>query len=150
MEKVTENGIFYVPVGKEINGGLPIPKFLKSLIEGYSNILPNELPTDLPPMRNIQHCIDLIPGASLPNRLTYRMSPKEHEEIHRQVMELIERGFVRESMSPCAGPVLIEPKKNGSWHKCIDSRAIKKIPLNTVFPFHTWMICWPVQGSFLR
>lgn len=128
-------------IGNELSGGAPIPKFLKSLIEGYSYILPDELP-GLPPMWDIQQCIDLIPRASLPNHLAYRMSPKEHEEIFKQVMESIERGFVRESMSPCAVSALLAPKNDGSWRMCIDSRPINKPQLNTVFQYQDWMICW--------
>jgi hypothetical protein len=53
-----------------------------------------------------EHQIDLIPGASLPNRAPYRTNPEETKEIHRQVQELLDKGYVRESLSPCAVPVI--------------------------------------------
>ncbi|XP_058006768.1 uncharacterized protein LOC131182136 [Hevea brasiliensis] len=104
-----------------------LPSDALSLIQEYEDVFPNELPPGLPPIRGIEHQIDLVPGAQIPNRPAYRTNPKETKELQRQVEELMEKGYVRESMSPCAVPVLLVPKKDGSYRMCVDCRAINKI-----------------------
>ncbi|KAL9260332.1 hypothetical protein AKJ16_DCAP04304 [Drosera capensis] len=79
----------------------------------FEDVFPEEEPGGLPPLRGIEHHIDFIPGASIPNRPAYRSNPEETREVQKQVEALLERGKIRESMSPCAVPVIVVPKKNG-------------------------------------
>ncbi|XP_074265675.1 uncharacterized protein LOC141588119 [Silene latifolia] len=107
---------------------------VSDLLLEYQDVFPDDLPSGLPPIRGIEHHIDLVPGAPLPNKAAYRCNPEETKEVQRQIAELISRGFVRESMSPCAVPVLLVPKKDGSWRMCVDSRSVNNITVKYRFP----------------
>jgi hypothetical protein len=112
----------------------PLPYAITNLLQEFKNVFPAEIPPGLPPLRGIEHQINLIPGASLPNRALYRTNPEETKEIQRQVQELLDNGYVRESLSPCVVPIILVPKKNGTWRMCIDCRAINNITIHYRFP----------------
>ncbi|CAL9239482.1 unnamed protein product [Arabidopsis halleri] len=111
-----------------------LPSEMTSLLQDYEDVFPEDNPKGLPPIRGIEHQIDFVPGASLPNRPAYRTNPVETKELQRQVDELMEKGHIRESMSPCAVPVLLVPKKDGSWRMCVDCRAINNITVKYHHP----------------
>jgi hypothetical protein len=98
-----------------------------NLLQEYEDIFPSEIPPGLPPLRGIS-------GATLPNCVAYRTNPKETKKIQRQVQDLLDRGYVRESFSPCAVPVLLVSKKDGTWRMCIDCRAINNITIQYHHP----------------
>jgi hypothetical protein len=119
--KTAETILTMVVKGVKSESKADIPKLIRPMLDEYKDLMPAELPTELPPMRDIQHQIDLVPGASLPNLPHYLMSPEEHKILREQVEELIRKGLIKESLSPCAVPALLIPKKDGSWRMCIDS-----------------------------
>ena len=111
-----------------------LPSSVKSLLQDFQDVFPASVPSGLPPLRGIEHQIDLIPGASLPNRPAYRSNPQETTEIQKQVEELLNKGWVRDSMSPCAVPVILVPKKDGTWRMCSDCRALNNITIKYRHP----------------
>lgn len=85
------------------------------------------------PMRDIQHHINLILGASLHNLQHYRISLKENEIVQDKVKELIQKGMVGASMIPCPILALLTPKKDEKWKICIESQAINKMIVKCMF-----------------
>ena len=92
-----------------------LPSIISHLLQDYKDVFPEKIPAGLPPLRGIENQIDLIPGAALPKRPPYRTNPEETKEIQRQVQALLVKGYVRESLSPCTVPIILVPKKDGSW-----------------------------------
>ncbi|XP_039059944.1 uncharacterized protein LOC120203854 [Hibiscus syriacus] len=95
-----------------------LPMSITSLLQDFKDVFPEEIPDGLPPIRGIEHQIDFIPGATIPNRPAYRSNPNETKELQKQVKELLDKGYIRESLSPCAVLVLLVPKKDGTWRMC--------------------------------
>ncbi|GKC98710.1 hypothetical protein Tco_1168985 [Tanacetum coccineum] len=71
---------------------LECPGAVLPLLREFADVFPDDILTGLPLMRDIQHCIDFVPGASIPNKPAYRMNPKEYAELHHQVTELLDKG----------------------------------------------------------
>ena len=107
---------------------------LQSLLQEFEYGFQDEVPKGLPPIGDIEHKIDFIPGAVIPNRPAYRANPSETKEIHRQVEELMENGYIQESLSPCSVLVLLMPNKDGTRRMCVDCRAINKITVKVRDP----------------
>jgi hypothetical protein len=105
-----------------------------SLLQEFEHVFPKEMPNELPPIRGIEHQIEFVPGAAIPNRPAYKSNPEETKELQRQVEDLMSKGYVRESMSPCAVPALLVPKKDGMWRMCVDCRAINNITVKYRHP----------------
>jgi len=139
LAEISDDDVCYTLVCKQTlfsldNDVSSIPPVVANLLQEFEDIFPADIPPGLPPMRGIEHQIDLIPGATLPNRAAYRTNPDETKEIQRQVQELLDRGYVRKSLSPCAVPVLLVPKKDGTWRMCVDCRAINNITIRYRHP----------------
>jgi hypothetical protein len=111
-----------------------LPEEVQELLEEFADIIVDELPHSLPPMRSVSHHIDLIPGASLPNKAVYRLTSQENEEVKRKFQELLDKGLVRERLSSCVVPMVLSPKKDGGWRICTESRSINNITIRYEFP----------------
>nr|GFA39458.1 DNA/RNA polymerases superfamily protein [Tanacetum cinerariifolium] len=105
----------------------------QSIVFEFPDVFTDELP-GIPPVREVEFSIKLIPGAEPISKGTYRMAPIELKELKDQLQELLERGFIRPSVSPWGAPVLFVKKKDGSMILCIDYRELSKITIRNRYP----------------
>ncbi|KAG8496931.1 hypothetical protein CXB51_008102 [Gossypium anomalum] len=99
----------------------------------YQDVFPEELP-GLPPVREVEFGIELVPGTTPIFIAPYRMAPIELKEWKTQLQELMDRGFARPSFSPWGAPVLFVKKKDGTMRMCIDYRQLNKVTIKNKYP----------------
>ncbi|GJW78718.1 putative reverse transcriptase domain-containing protein [Tanacetum coccineum] len=104
-----------------------------SVVKEFPDVFPEDLP-GIPPIRQVEFQIDLIPGAAPIARTPYRLAPSEMQELSNQLQELTDRGFIRPSTSPWGAPVLFVKKKDGSFRMCIDYRELNKLTIKNRYP----------------
>ncbi|GJS91888.1 putative reverse transcriptase domain-containing protein [Tanacetum coccineum] len=103
------------------------------VVRDFPEVFPDDL-SGLPPVREIEFRIDLIPGASPVVKSPYRLAPSEMLELSNQLKELQEKGFIRPSHSPWGAPVLFVKKKDGAMRMCIDYRELNKLTIKNRYP----------------
>nr|GFB67021.1 retrotransposon protein, putative, Ty3-gypsy subclass [Tanacetum cinerariifolium] len=103
------------------------------VVREFPDVFPEDLP-GLPPVRQVEFQIDLIPRAAPVARAPYRLAPSEMQELSNQLQELADRGFIRPSTSHWGAPVLFVKKKDGSFRMCIDYRKLNKLTVKNRYP----------------
>ncbi|GJS31877.1 putative reverse transcriptase domain-containing protein [Tanacetum coccineum] len=103
------------------------------IVRDFPEVFPEEL-SGLPPTRQVEFQIDLMPGAAPVARAPYRLAPSEMKELSEQLQELSDKGFIRPSSSPWGAPVLFVKKKDGSFRMCIDYRELNKLTVKNRYP----------------
>ncbi|KAG7979636.1 hypothetical protein I3843_05G140800 [Carya illinoinensis] len=114
----------------EVKISSPPPKEIQKVLSDYEDVMPPKLPKQLPPRREVDHQIELEPGAKPPAKAPYRMTPPKFEEPRRRLKEIIDAGFIQPSKAPCGAPVLF--KRGNQRSHCgslkITSEGSMKIP----------------------
>jgi len=103
------------------------------VVNEYLDVFPSDV-TSLPPEREVEFSIDLIPEANPVSIAPYRMSPLELKELKSQLEELIQKHFIRPSVSPWGATVLLVKKKDGSMRLCIDYCQLNKVTIKNKYP----------------
>jgi hypothetical protein len=134
MRKYCRKGcpLYAIQVLKTIEGTKPSPDD-HSLLREYRDMFPEEV-SGLPPRRDIDFQIELAPGAVPVSRTPYRMSTPELVELKLELKEMMDKGYIRPSMSPWGAPVLFVKKKDGTLRLCIDYRQLNKVTIKNKYP----------------
>ncbi|GJZ61006.1 putative reverse transcriptase domain-containing protein, partial [Tanacetum coccineum] len=103
------------------------------VVRGFTDVFPEDL-SGLPPQRQVEFRIDLVPRATPIAKSPYHLAPLEMQELSGQLQELQDKGFIRPSHSPWGAPVLFVKKKDGSFRMCIDYRELNKITIKKSYP----------------
>jgi hypothetical protein len=103
------------------------------VVREYPDVFLEELP-GMPPYRDIEFVIDLIPGTSPIAKRPYRMAAPELAELKKQLRELQQSGFIRPSSSPWGAPVLFVEKKDKSLRMCVDYRSLNEVTIKNKYP----------------
>jgi hypothetical protein len=113
-------------------GARTIPKPMQDLLSQFRKLFAEQ--RSLPPRRVVDHQIPLNFGAQPVNVRPYHYSPHQKNEIERQVSEMLHLGVIQLSFSPFASLVLLVKKKDGSWHFCVDYRALNALTVKNKHP----------------
>ena len=106
---------------------------LPECFQEFSDVFPEDL-VDLPPSREIDHEIELLPGSEPVSKRPYKMSLPEAIELKEQLRQLLEQGFIRPSNSPWGVPILFQKKKDGTFRLCIDFRGLNQCTIKNKYP----------------
>ena len=104
------------------------------MLQEFKDVFLDEIP-GLPPKRDIDFTIELVPGASPVSKTPYRMSTPEMLELKMQLQELLENKYIQLSVSPWGAPVLFVKKKDGTLRWCIDYKQLNKVTMKNKYLF---------------
>ena len=99
----------------------------------FPDVFLDELP-GLPPNRDVEFKIELLPGTATISRRPYRLPPNDLAELKVQLQGLLEKGLIRPSSSPWGCPTLFVKKKDKSLRMCVDYRPLNTITVKNKYP----------------
>jgi hypothetical protein len=119
---------------KETTNLVSFPKGVKQILDEFPNVMLKKLFDKLPPRRQIDHVIEVMPGVAPLAKAPYRMNHEELKELKVQLEELLVKGYIKPNKSPYGAPVFFIHKKDGTLRMCVDYRALNKVTMKNRYP----------------
>jgi hypothetical protein len=110
------------------------------VVQEYLDVFPEELPR-MPPDRDIEFLVELLPGTPHISKRPYRMPVNELVELKKQLAELQAKGVIHPISLPWGAPVLFVQNNGGSQRMCVDYRSLNEVTIKDKYPFLGWRIC---------
>ena len=110
-----------------------VPDAIAPILSKFIDVMPLELPKKLPPRRQTDHQIELVPGSRPPAQAPYRMTPPELIELRKQLTELLDAGFVQPSKVSYRALVLFQKKQDGTLRMCVEYRGLNKVTIKNKY-----------------
>ncbi len=114
---------------KEATKVVSLSKCIKQVLNKFPDVMPEELPDEVPPRRQVDHAIEVMPGMAPLAKAPYRMNHEELKELKVQLEKLLAKGYIKPSKSPYGALVLFVHKKDGTLRMCVDYRAVNKVTM---------------------
>jgi hypothetical protein len=102
-------------------------------VSEFLDVFPEELPS-MPPNREIEFVIELVPGTAPIFKRPYRMAANQLAELKEQLQELLDKGYIHLSASPWGAPIIFVPEKDGTWRMCVDYRSLNEVTIKNKYP----------------
>jgi hypothetical protein len=112
---------------KEATNLVSFSKCVKRVLDEFSDVMPKELPNELPPKTQVDHAIEVMSGVAPLAKAPYRMSHEELKKLKVQLEELLTKGYIKPSKSPYVAPILSVHKEDGTLRMCVDYKALNKV-----------------------
>jgi len=119
---------------REATKVVSLHKCIKQVLKFFLDVMPGELPDELPSRRQVDHAIEVMPGVAPPTKAPYRINHEELRELKVQLEELLAKGYIKHSKSPYGAPILFVHKKDGTLRMCVDYRALNKVAAKNRYP----------------
>lgn len=129
---ISKGCVYHLMHVKDFSSEYPSLKTVP-VVNEYSDVFLKDLP-GIPPEREIDFGIDLLPDTQPISISPYRMAPVELKELKDQLKDILDKGFIRPSISPWGAPVVFVRKKDGSLGMCIDYRQLNKVTVKNKYP----------------
>src|SRR3954463_4712229 len=129
----------FEPKGSKLNSLKGVSMDSVPIVSEYPDVFPEELP-GMPPDRDVEFLIDLVPGSGPIAKRPYKISVDELKELKKQLGEQLQKGFIQPSSSSWGALVLFVEKKDRSQRLCIDYRSLNEVTIKNKYPFPESMI----------